>query len=232
MPTEDYRQRATEQLEELDVLLTPPKFNAKRNRAVHDGWRIILKPKKGRMRRRLRDLAEARRWVYGDDDAAVCLAPAQWNHVIRQIASYYVKELDGARQQYESIRLVWRQNTWFGTKTAPGQIVKGKKVDADVPAAEAERAKKTMAEVFADWDSRKKALSKLEKDFRSLLKDMQKAEEGRLETRRRGLKQQDPGFDDAKAKAALAAMKIKRIDGDMRKWLAPHRSALKALGEV
>ncbi len=80
---------------------------------LYDAWKAILEPRAGRMAGRLRRLSEKPRWVRGPDGRVQHLQPASWDAAVRELAGLYT-ELDGALQQYRTVRITLTRPTSFG----------------------------------------------------------------------------------------------------------------------
>lgn len=97
------------QIEQLGV--PPPKTAT--DHGLYDAWQAILGPRAGRMAGRMRRLAEKVRWSFGPTGAAVHLEPGSWEMAVRELAGLYT-ELDGAFQQYGSVRINLTRPAGFG----------------------------------------------------------------------------------------------------------------------
>jgi hypothetical protein len=88
--------------------------------ALYDAWHAILAPRAGRMAGRVKTLSERARWVYAPDGRPLHLEPDNWETVVREVANLYT-ELDGALQQYKSVRIDYVRPTTMGlTPPEPG----------------------------------------------------------------------------------------------------------------
>lgn len=73
--------------------------------ALRDAWNAILRPRIGRMTKRLEKWSDASRWIYLEgEEHPVALKPDQWTAFTRDMASL-ATELHGAWKQYGTVKL-------------------------------------------------------------------------------------------------------------------------------
>lgn len=73
--------------------------------ALRDAWNAVLKPRVGRMAKRLERWTDPARWLFEEgEDTPYALKPDQWTAFTRDMASL-ATELHGAWKQYGSVKL-------------------------------------------------------------------------------------------------------------------------------
>jgi hypothetical protein len=190
-------------------------------RAIHDGWRIILRPRAGAMLARLDDLIKAKYWSFGDDDKADFLTPEGWKNNERDLSTLYV-EVAGCLAQYLRIHVVWQPQLQFGAKAgsnapmgSPGEVEKEKekqeKAAADLHKKLDAVYGKALEDVLKDWKAKQEALAKLLDALRDLVAELEDAEEERLRAAV-AAGRVAPGANPTALAASLERAKLARID--------------------
>jgi hypothetical protein len=250
----DLRQEALALRRDVALLADAPPRTA-RERARHDAWRTILKPRLGELLRRLGDLGLARRYEFDAGDRAVLLLPGDWDHVVRQVLAPVHARLAGALAQYHSVGVVWSAKLRFGIGRGKNALVgTTKALEAQAAAAEralraAERAtregyRKTMEEVLMAFAAARDTLAGHLQRLQALVARLMEREEARLARRVSGLAEGSPVRRDATAH--LETMRMLRLDARdlspdggrgasawtslVRRWLAPRRELARRLG--
>lgn len=204
----------------LDELSTRPGQDL-RETARRGAWDTILRPRAQESSRRFKDATKARRWRFapGDDDIGLGIAPAHWNHMIRQCVAPVYTRLAGALRQYYSVRVVWRPKLRFGwTKGKNAPLGSKAAIKAQKSAAEKERKKKaaamnaaykaTLKTIMDDFAAKRKSLHAVLAGLQKTMDALMQAEERRLGA----ALARAPAAVKAKAKPDHDAMKMLRRD--------------------
>ncbi len=208
-------------LEELRDLTSAPGRDSKQ-RAIHDAWRIILKPRKANMVRRLKDFLKDSRWEYGDDEVPDYVLPSSWNRIVKYVSTPLYAELVGCLRQYYSIRLRWTQKIRFGAvrgKNAPvgkkannaKQKAAAKKAEQTARDAAMEAYASTAKKVMDDWADRRERILALLEAFQGVVVELARREEDRISVRIDRLV--DPGLKKSCKKILRAAQGFRREAG-------------------
>jgi hypothetical protein len=201
-----------------DLGRSPPRDA--RQSALQDAWRIALKDRIPRVRRRLEDLLKARRWDLSGGGAPRALHPSHWRHVVRQGLGDVAVTLAGARRQYETIGLRWRERMRLGAvrgRNAPAAATKAlekQRKDAekklqDEREQERQRYRETLERVLEGWALVREEIAAHLHTLQELTARLQDAEERRLD----GLLRQAPPEVAARARGPLQKARGQRLDG-------------------
>jgi hypothetical protein len=229
---------------------SPPPRDRKQS-AVLDAWRAIVKPRLGDVLRRLSDLELSRRWELDGEERAVRLLPSEWDHVVRQIVSPCHARLAGALSQYHTARVVWAPPLRLGVEVGTNAPVGTKKeIEAQRKAAATERGKAeratresyraTVQAVLAAFAERREGLTDALRALQRITASLQAAEEARLRERLASLAEDSP--IRRQVRRDLQQCRELRLDaaafpvgdalrgeaawgGLLRRWLAPRRRA-------
>ncbi len=223
-----------------------------RQTALYDGWRVALKDRLPRVRRRLEDLLRAERWRLDEKGHGTALEPSHWRRAIRDALTDVAVALAGARRQYETIGLRWRETMRLGAvrgRNAPVGTRKAldkQKKDAekrleDERARERKRYRETMTLVLDGWAGMREVLAAHLRTLQDLTARLQEAEERRLAA----LAAAAPPEVAGRARPVLEAARDRRLDGEtilmdspqqagrwstlLRRWNASRERAARAL---
>ena len=94
----------------------PPR--ARLDTALHDVWRAALRPRAGRMTRRIDKLIKRKYWLPPEGEPTH-VKPEEWSRFVREIAGL-MTELHGAWKQYTSARPILRRGIPVGKVRVPG----------------------------------------------------------------------------------------------------------------
>jgi hypothetical protein len=190
MATPDFVQDLVDLRTELAELCGEP-VKKPLTRAIHDGWRAILRPRFGEFSGDIGDLVRSEYWEWkleDGDEKAHRVRAKMWLDMRLDLGSLYVA-LYGALQQYLGIRITWQENIRFGIMKSPtssaqigsdADFAKRKKEQLDAAAALQTQYKDALKTIVADFEAKQKGLLAAMVSLRKIAAGMAKGEEDRI----------------------------------------------------
>lgn len=190
MATPDFVQDLVDLRDSLGALFAEP---AKKTltRAIHDGWRIVLEPRRAECASHIADLVRSEIWewkVEEEDEKAYRLLPRGWQDARLDLGHLYVA-IAGAVAQYLAIRVVWVEQTRFGFLKSPTSAAQiGSEEDFQKRAEAQKKAagdvqtvyKQALQSILDDYHARQKGLLAAMKTVRTITARMLRSEEDRI----------------------------------------------------